>query len=458
MSATGGRAGTGTGGKGVGTGGSGTAGSGGTSIGSGGSGGVPAPIDGGDAGIADAGDGAVAPTRGPTPGRGGHNFPFPQNRQSTNCVYPSAYRNEDVQAAYLQWKADTVTSDGTTDAGGVKHLRVKRLPSDPTLDAGSTVSEGIGYGMLAAVYMDDQPLFDELWKYEQMWLDLNGLMDWYINAAGTMRLGIGAATDADEDMAYALLMADKQWGGQGTLAKTYLQNAKDQIAKIWNHEVVDSKLIAPGDTWGTWDTINISYFAPSYYRLFEKIDGNTAGWDAVIKTVYDTIAVSLNATNKNQTNGLVPAWCTSTGAPNGSAFGGMSGPSPTNYQYDSCRTPFRVGLDWCQTGEVRARDYVAKTSAFFGGLPFASIVDGYNLDGTPQPVNPAHTASGQSAAFMGPAGVGAMSAASFQPFLEKAYTAVATRTLLAGGGYYDGSWTVLSLLMMTANFLDYTIY
>jgi hypothetical protein len=30
--------------------------------------------------------------------------------------------------------------------------------------------------------------------------------------------------------------------------------------------------------------------------------------------------------------------------------------------------------------------------------------------------------------------------------------------LLVGGTYYDESWTVLSLLMMTANFLDYTSY
>ena len=115
-------------------------------------------------------------------------------------------------AAYDKWKTDTVTADG---AGG--HLRVKR-PKDPGLEPNSTVSEGIAYGMLIAVYMNDQPLFDELWKYEQQWLDKNGLMDWYINAAGTERLGTGAASDADEDMAWALLMADRQWGGNGSLA------------------------------------------------------------------------------------------------------------------------------------------------------------------------------------------------------------------------------------------------
>ena len=38
------------------------------------------------------------------------------------------------------------------------------------------------------------------------------------------------------------------------------------------------------------------------------------------------------------------------------------------YQYDSCRTPFRIGLDWCWNGEPRAQAYVALTSAFFSAI------------------------------------------------------------------------------------------
>jgi endo-1,4-beta-D-glucanase Y len=348
-----------------------------------------------------------------------------------------------VQAAYEQWKADTITKDG---AGG--HLRVKRTPSDTTLEQGSTVSEGIAYGMLMAVYMNDQTTFDELWKYSQQWLGGCKLMDWYIDAAGTKRLGVGAATDADEDMAFALVMADRQWGGKGTLDQSYLQTAKDQISRIWNCEVLDGKLIKPGDKWGDWNTINISYFAPSYYRIFAKIDGNQSGWDAVIKTVYDTIEASLNATNGNQTNGLVPAWCTSTGEPNGKAYDN----APTNYQYDSCRTPFRIGLDWCWFGETRAKAYVAKTSSFFSKIGASEIVDGYDLDGTPHAAN----AGKLSAAFIGPAAVGALSSSSYQTFIDEAYTQVATLKLMAGGAYYEDAWTVLSLLAMTGNFVDFT--
>jgi hypothetical protein len=51
-----------------------------------------------------------------------------------------------------------------------------------------------------------------------------------------------------------------------------------------------------------------------------------------------------------------------------------------------------------------------------------------------------------------------MSASTFQSFVNEAYAAVATRTLLAGGAYYEESWTVLSLLVMTGNFFDFTAY
>jgi endo-1,4-beta-D-glucanase Y len=348
-----------------------------------------------------------------------------------------------------------VTSDG---AGG--NLRVKR-PSEPVLDTNSTVSEGIGYGMIVAVFMGDQTTFDGLWKYEQAHLDENGLMNWYLLASGDLGMnGGGGATDADEDMAFALLMADKQWGGKGSLADTYYNYAKKQIAAIWLHEVVDSKLAGPGDHWADqWNNINISYFAPSYYRLFQKVTvTDTPGWpsgapapdwNAVMKTAYDTIDFALKPDFGNQNNGLVPAWCASHDpicSPRDSA---------ANYQYDSCRTPFRIGLDWCWNGEARAQAYVTKTSNFFSGLGgVANIADGYALNGNPQPANPGKG----SAAFVGPAAVGAMSAATYRTFLDQAYTAVATRQLLAGGTYYEESWTVMSLLMMTGNFIDYTRY
>ncbi len=355
------------------------------------------------------------------------------------------FKNSDVRAAYTWWKSEMITSAG---AGGQQ--RVTRKPTDGGLEAGSTVSEGIGYGMLITVFMNDQPLFDELWKYEQQWLNKNGLMDWYIDAAGDKRLGEGAASDADEDIAYALLMADKQWGGQGSLSDSYANVAKGQISKIWDHEIHEGKLLKPGDSWNLsdpWTLVNVSYFAPSYYRAFATASGNM-GWLDVVKTSYDTLENSLNDQNGNASNGLVPAWSTSEGAPTTAAFNG----APTNYQYDSCRTPFRIGIDYCLNGEARAQAYAAKTSQFFAAIGASKIVDGYALNGTAEAAN----STGQSAAFVGPATVGAMTGSAYSTLVTQGYSALAARNLLVGGEYYDGSWTMLSLLMLSGNFLDYT--
>jgi hypothetical protein len=51
-----------------------------------------------------------------------------------------------------------------------------------------------------------------------------------------------------------------------------------------------------------------------------------------------------------------------------------------------------------------------------------------------------------------------MSNASYQTFVNDAYAVLITGKALVGGTYYEDSWMVMSLLMMTANFLDYTMY
>jgi endo-1,4-beta-D-glucanase Y len=400
------------------------------------------------------------PMRGPVKATATTNFPFPQNRQTpaTRCIYPTDYQNGDVQAAYAKFKTDLVTSN---NANG--HRRIQRTASDGQ-DAcrplNSTVSEGIGYGMLIAVYMDDQSLFDDLWLYEQTKLNSDdALMNWAPDGSGPGCAN--GATDADEDMAFALVMADRQWGGQGSIGKTYLSAAVGQIQAVWMHEVFHYLWLAPGDHFGDNTIQNISYLAPAYYRIFDKVDPASCapgidaskanppcdGWLGLITQSYATISDALNSANGNQNNGLVPAWCDdSHGAPCG-----PSSVSPFNYQYDSCRTPFRIGLDWCWFGDSNAQSYVSKTSAFFAPKGAAGVLDGYNLDGTSltgaQPNAPP---------FIGPAAVGAMSAATYQSFVDGSYALLATGTALQGGEYYAQSWTVLSLLMMTGNFLDYT--
>jgi len=407
----------------------------------------------------DAGTTAGTGGRGPTAPSATARFPFPQNRESEHCVYPSAYTNADVRALYEAWKADLVTSEG---AGGFR--RVARV-AEHILEPNSTVSEGIAYGMLISVYMDDQPLFDDLWRYalKYGWTSGNGdqtlLMNWYIHADGNVSggggddpAGNGAATDADEDIAFALVMADRQWGGNGALDRSYLEYAQELISDIWTYETVDERLPKNGSGWGGDNNLNISYFAPAYYRVFAKVSGDNRWSSNVVDYVYTVIDNNLNAENGNEDNGLVPAWSQSNGTP-----ASHTSSLPFHFQYDSCRTPFRIGQDACWNGEARARDYVAKTSRFFSEIGVSNISDGYELNGTPRPEFP-DSFGGLSGAFIGPAAVGALHDGAFASFVDSAYALVRENDAWAGGQYYDESWLMMSILMMTGNFLDYTQY
>jgi hypothetical protein len=377
---------------------------------------------------------------------GGNRFPFPQNWRAARCTYAAGVDPEHVRQAYSAWKNEVVTTSG---AGG--HLRVRR-PNSPGGEVDSTVSEGIAYGMMLAVVMDDPMLFDELWKYSQLWLDANGLMHWYINAAGTATLGTGGATDSDEDMAWALVMAARKWGGSGTLASAYLDLAKAQIGRIWQYEVdhTQGDLLLAGDSWGGNIVFNPSYFAPNEYRVFGQVTGKVDEWNRVIDTGYAVIAKSLNPASGNATNGLVPAWCDVNGVPKPPSAG-----AATNYQYDSARMPIRIGQDYCYYGEPRAQAYLAAVSSFFGAIGAGNIVDGYDLDGTPHPDPATPAGSPQSAVFVGGAAMGAMHDAKYRGLLDDAYARVATGQLLARSRYYNLSWTALSLAMLTGNLFDY---
>jgi endo-1,4-beta-D-glucanase Y len=316
-----------------------------------------------------------------------------------------------VQSAYTYWKQTFVVSA----TGG---LRVQR-----TENANDTVSEGIGYGMLIAVYMNDRPTFDGIWSFAKLHRDGSGLMNWHLNPDGSIASGgMGSATDADEDMAYALVMASAQWQ-----SGTYLDEGKTLINAIMSNCVAGDGMLKPGDSWGATDRTYPDYFAPSYFRVFKALTGN-ANWDIVIKRNYEILASVSGA------HGLVPDYTTS------------KGDLSQTYKYDACRTPWRIGLDYCQYGTPEALTYLQKIGAFFDSAGVSAIGDGYALDGT-------KTSSFQNMAFIGPAGVAGM--AGWPKLLNDAFTYGATSN---GGSqnYYAQSLRVISMLVMSGNFVDFT--
>jgi endoglucanase len=239
-----------------------------------------------------------------------------------------------LSAAYQSWKTTFIKECPTNNSAVVLK------------DGSSVVSEGIGYGMLLAVANNDQPLFDKLWKFYSDHLDLQGLMNWAMDACAVPgNNNANSATDGDLDAAMALVQADAAWGG-------YITTAKTLIGKIKTSET-DScpnglNVLRPGDKFGgcsdpnNLGKVNPSYFAPAYYRVFALVDtANAAFWTKLAADSYTLLAQYQAAMS-----GLVPEWGFFDGTING---------GDKTYSYNACRTPWRIAVDylWFCTPEAR---------------------------------------------------------------------------------------------------------
>jgi endo-1,4-beta-D-glucanase Y len=278
------------------------------------------------------------------------------------------------------------------------------------------------------------------------------LMNWTCPGGGGCNGG--SATDADEDAAYALLIAAKQWGG------TYLAQATTMIGQIWGAEIDATAMLPTGGSnyknngtpSANSPATNPSYFAPAYYRIFGTIDTGHP-WAAVA----DKALAQLNTLNKG---GLVPAWCANNCTVQGT---NANAADDALYQYDAHRVPWRVGLDACWNGTAAAKSFVTSNAAFFANKAkngLGNVFDRYAISGDPA-VSSTPAPQRNSMSAIGTAGVGAMAAGSadfanraYRFILDANYTADPP-TKKSAYTYFNGTVGLLTALTMSGNFPDY---
>ena len=300
-----------------------------------------------------------------------------------------------------------------------------------SVGGGTCVSEGQGYGFLMTAYLEPDAtgpaLMKQLLGFMNAHLDANGLMNWQVTCAGTT--GANSATDGDLDMALGLIEANKRWPGNG-----FNTAATSLITAILATET-DSCGLGPGDAPGFTSCSGYtypSYFALSYFPTFACFSGNNA-WNTVRTNAYNQLAYWY--TNY----ALPPETINMTG---GTRNGG-------DYQYNSCRVPWRLSLDYLWNGNATAQQQCKKITANFetqDPVP-SNIGDDYSYS------TGAKISNNHNAAFIGPAGDGAMvnGNAGDQAYLNSEYTVLKG---LATGVYYQDAHQVLSLMTQTGIFTD----
>jgi endo-1,4-beta-D-glucanase Y len=287
-------------------------------------------------------------------------------------------------------------------------------------------------------------------------------MCWLVENNGTKRST--AATDADEDVAMALIFADRQWGSGGEI--NYLEEARTVVSNLAFIIRADNWFFPPADS-GTNSTTEIefrkdkvfnpSYFSPAWYREFYELTGDPV-WTNCLAGSYSVIGGFLNT----YTNGIVPDWCDPV----------TLGPctiAPYNQQgyyntyitnstyctldyvmdYDGYRIGWRLGLDYLWNGDPLAQSNCTALARFMdettAGRP--NKINAYLPDGT------RIVGSWNDLAYTAPVTVAAMADANGQAWLDTLCTSLTNDyTGTSFDKYFGRAQQLFAMLMLSGNF------
>jgi endo-1,4-beta-D-glucanase Y len=218
-----------------------------------------------------------------------------------------------------------------------------------------TTSEGESYTMLRAVWMSDKTTFDRSWQWtkDNIQHKDDHLFAWLFGPRPGQSFGIvtsqggnTTASDADTDIALALILAYARWQDP-----TYLGDARLIVADIWDKEVLvigGKPYLVADDVEKTSTTptalINPSYLNPAAYRIFARLDPNHP-WGALADSSYTVLnQATTSPLGATTSASLPPDWVAinkTTGGLSAPPFGGT-----TDFGFDALRVPYRLALDY----------------------------------------------------------------------------------------------------------------
>jgi endo-1,4-beta-D-glucanase Y len=242
------------------------------------------------------------------------------------------------------------------------------------------VSEGVGYGMLWALYCNDQEYFNKIWFAAEQYMWAGEFYNWRVDQNGKVE-GTGAASDAEEDIAIALIFADQLvkksiWTLTNKTASgtTYEARARSILESI-KRNMLEGSYLRPGAGWGGAAFVNPGYFAPAWYKVFAEYDqGSKTVWENLINQCYQTINLS-----PGFSKGLIPDWLKPDGQYNATPLGyNPTGDGKWLYK-DAIRVYWRLATDYLWYDEQRAKPFLQNAMKF---IVSPSRSNFYQMDGS----------------------------------------------------------------------------
>ena len=315
-----------------------------------------------------------------------------------------------------------------------------------------TVSEAHGYGMLALVKMAARDP-SARGQFAKMVAFYNahqaasgaGLMAWNQtrDCSDAPDGGDMSATDGDLDTALALYLAERLWGGYGE-AFNAAQTA------ILERDVTEDAMMRLGDWASEGDYAGASRssdFMPASFAAFAGAQGdNSAQWTAIRDRGYEVWGRIANDYAKE--TGLVPDFL--TGLPDDPRPAEplfLEGDGDGQFSWNALRFPWRLSLDYLETGDPRAATHLAVINRWIRDATDEDprqIATTYRLDGSV----PEDQSTG-SAAFIAMFAAGAIAGsgdpAGDQHWLDSLWSAL-TAIPIEDEDYYGNTLKLLAMI------------
>lgn len=248
-------------------------------------------------------------------------------------------------------------------------------------------SEGLSYGMMAAVQLDKKDVFDRIWRWSKKYTQhqdgpRKGYFAWSINPKTMRKNSEGSASDGELYYVTSLLFASKKWGNNTGIdyyaeARFILDEMwkKDGTGNIFNLINTEHKQITFVPEGGNYNWTDPSYHLPAFMEVWAKYAKD--GHEKFYKTCADTSRAFLHRACHSVT-GLNADYTEFSGKPHSTRW------MPAAFRYDSWRVPMNIAMDYTWYGKDKKwqKGYAKRFQNFLRSKGMETYEDQFNPDGT----------------------------------------------------------------------------
>jgi len=381
------------------------------------------------------------------------NLPFPQQLNFKGAIKPNSVSQKEMNTSvcyyYNFWKKEYLKKNNNSS-----YFNGYLIEMQGTGGTGEekTTSEAHGYGMIIFTLMAGydnkaKEYFDGMFKlFDRNRSTINSnLMSWIISRDEDLSKNSNSATDGDLDIAYSLLMADKQWGSNGKI--NYLKEAKTMIEDGIKKSLFDDKKRVRLGDWANIDgyqyTTRPSDWMLSHFQAFEFVTGDKFWSDVKIEIISMVEYIQENYSFKT---GLLPDFVVGD-IPRPAEPNFLEDENDGNYNWNSCRVPWRFTMDYLHNRSSDAKKFVTKMLDWIiekSSGDLEKIYNGYTLGG--DEVNKVNW--NRTPAFSAPFVTASMVDIKYQKFLNKGWKFLRKNR---SGSYFDRTINLLNLLVISGN-------